>query len=201
MRRYRIHGEGSRDADAQHFAAVPDLRQAGDNAASAFLLGALHPNRSRALAEGELQRPHRRAAGGHAGGGRARALVAGLSCALRARQKLLRRKGGKDEPGGSASYKLSRLAPSPARADDLPRLGLALRAEQALAGAISSEAMAGARDPAAVMRPAERIRVGGQFDQIHDIRRRNEFGRGHWLWDSKVSGQAFLNIPRTYKIG
>jgi hypothetical protein len=77
VRRYRRHGKGSHHADQGRSAAMPDLRQARDVASSAFLLGALHPDRSRALAQRQLQRSHRRAAGGHARGARARGVARG----------------------------------------------------------------------------------------------------------------------------
>jgi hypothetical protein len=58
-----------------------------------------------------------------------------------------------------------RLAASPPGADDPPSLGFALRLEQTLIRATAIAAMPGARDPAALAGPAQRIGVGGQFDQ------------------------------------
>src|SRR5215471_4686184 len=45
-------------------ALLPDLRQAGDAATSAILLGSLRPDRSRPLAQGQLPDPDRRSARG-----------------------------------------------------------------------------------------------------------------------------------------
>jgi hypothetical protein len=154
---------------------MPDLRQARYDAASAVLLVALRPNRSRTLAQGDLQHSQRRAAGGHAGGGRSR----GVSCVLRLLRAAGapvrgRRRGGSFRDGGHL-----RFPAAPAGADDPASLGLALRPEQALAGTIAVAAMPGSRNPAALMRPAQRIRVGGQFYQRGKFWRRDMFGRGH----------------------